>query len=291
MQNFYREAKIIISIVKADFSGFIRTFEIPNLRISFNLTKSIAWATNTGYIRIYNLSSDTRNSINYYGDRVELQAGYANGSGLQTLFVGRTTAVSHQFDAPEITTTLECADGDQFVNNKKGAYSFAPGTAARTVIQSIANDMQVDIGDISSSDNLAYPRGFSDTNLSKECMIKACNLLNLQASIQNNALYVVPKNRPRDIPPIDISESNGMQGVPERFTYKSLWEYKAQDAPTAGYKVNTILNPLILPGVPATLTSSHLNIFKEPHWIQTVRHAGDTHGPLWTSNLEMTLVK
>ena len=109
----------------------------------------------------------------------------------------------------------------------------------------------------------------------------------IQYSIQNNQLQIIPINGTISEPIIQVNQATGMQGIPQRYTYRSLDLYRSVDQRNTGYKVNVALNPFILPGSKIDLASSHLN-FRGPYRVETVRHEGDTFGLVWTSQLECT---
>lgn len=280
--KFLRIAKLVINIRSGDNPG---TITLTGLRISFSLQKNLSTASNPGVIKIWNLSSDHRNLINNFGDEVTLYAGYERGSGLELLYRGDTIAVSHTFTLPDIVTTLECADGDQFVNQKHFSLSFAPQTKVRTVIQEIANNMGIPIAEFGVSDDLVYPRGFSHDGMGKEGLNKACAYPNLQWSVQNGALQVVPIDGTIEEPAFKINVDTGMIGIPQRYTFRR------QDfivlGPAVGWKVNTLLYPIILPGAKLDIQSRYLG-FQGIFRCETIRHSGDTFGPNWESNMEVT---
>jgi hypothetical protein len=300
--TFIREATVTVNIRKGDFSGYeIPPIEISGLRVSFSILKSLAWSTNSAVIKIWNLSQSIRNIIKDYGDQVILYAGYERGSGTQLLYLGDTTAVSHIYEFPEIVTILECGDGEKYLNQLRVSVSFAANTPARSVISAIAQQMGIEFVEFASTENLVYRQGFKGIGMGKDVLTNACNKLGLQWSVQNNQLQIIPLDGSIQQTPIEINENTGMQGVPTRFTYRSLYLYRPIEvnplqAPLApsippsrpvGYKVNTILNPLILPGSAVNLTSNHLGI-KGPFRVENVRHEGDTYGFVWSSNLELT---
>lgn len=296
--KFYREAALKIRLRNADFNGYIGTVDISGLRVSFSITKSLAWSTNTANIKIWNLSQTNRNLIKDYGDEVTLYANYSensnpslgintNSKATEVLFIGDTTAVSHFYDKPEIITVLECGDGEKYLNQLHVTVSYAEGAQARTVISNIAQQMGLEVAEFANSDNLIYRQGYSYTGPGKDALTIVCNKLNLQWSVQNNALQIIPIKGTIEQPAIEINENTGMQGVPQRFTYRRLDQYRSIDAPTTGYKVKTALNPRILPGSKIILQSTHLD-FKGPYRVESISHDGDTYGFLWSSNIEVT---
>lgn len=311
MTKFYREATLRIRLRKENFSGYLPDpIHIRGLRVSFSLIKSLAWSTNSGVIRIWNLNQSHRNLLKDYGDEVTLYAGYRLETGPQVLYIGDTTAISHVYEQPEIVTILECGDGEKFLNQLRVSVSYASGTSARQIIKDIASQMGIALIEFADSDDLIYRQGYSFTGMGKDALVEVCDTLGLQPSVQDNMLQIIPKNGTIVQQPIIVNENTGMQGIPQRFTYKrlDLWRpvanklnilsssvVKASDSPSipisqpVGYKVNIALNPLVLPGARIILSSTHLG-FRGEFRIDNVRHEGDTYGLIWSSNLEVTEV-
>lgn len=288
--KFYREAKLRIRLRNSDFSGYVGTITLTGLRVSFSITKSLAWSTNSAVIKIWNLNQNHRNLIKDFGDEVTLYAGYREGGsddGLQVLFIGDTTAVSHFFDFPEIITVLECGDGDKFINQLRVSVSFAANSKARNIISAIAFQMGLPIIEYAASDDLVYRQGFQHIGMGKDALTKVCDYLDLQWSVQNNGLQIIPAKGVISEPAIYVNQNTGMQGVPQRFTYRRIDLYRAIDSPSTGYKVAVTLNPLVLPGSKIILQSTHLDV-KGPYRVESIRHEGDTYGPIWSSSLEVT---
>lgn len=288
MTEFIRNARLEVKIRNADFTGYERTLILEGLRVSFYIQKNLSITPNSGIIKIWNLSQSHRNLIKDYGDQVTVYAGYERGQGLELLYVGDTTAVYHSFDFPDIISTFECADGYKYINQKHVSLSFAPQTTVREVINKIATDMGIVVGEFSIPDSVVYGTGFSSVDLLKEALLKACALANLQVSVQNNKLQIIPINGTIIEQPFQISSDTGMIGVPERYTFVRSSFY--EKGPAIGYKVNTFLKPQILPGARVNLNSRYLG-FQGIFRVETVKHNGDTYGPFWQTNLELTEVR
>lgn len=299
--KFFREIILRIRIRNQTFSGYERTIFLRGLRASFSILKSLAWSTNTCTVRIWNLSQDHRNIIKDYGDEVTVYAGYKTAGGVQAIFIGDTTAVTHLYDQPEIITILECGDGEKFLNQLRVSLSFAEKTPAKTIIRAIASQMGLALIEFADSQNLIYRQPFNFIGMGKEALDEVCSKLSLQWSVQNQGLQVIPINGTINQPTVQISEQTGMQGLPQRYTYRRLELYRPTSYnvsqsqtgpriipnPTTGYKVNVVLTPMILPGSKVDLTCKHLKI-NSPFRVDNIRHEGDTYGFLWQSNLELT---
>jgi len=288
MVLFGRVAKLIIQTPDQDNTDYVNRFEIQDLRVSFSVMKSLQWSGNSAIIKVWGLKQSTRNLIKEYGTQVQLYAGYEQDAGTQLLFIGQTIAVYHTYEQPEIISTFECIDGDKYFNQAKGSVSYAPGTLAKTVIEDLASKTGVKLASFNAPQNLQYQNGFSFTGSLREGIFKACDFLNLQATIQNNILYVVPIKGITPEPIYEINENTGMHGIPERYTYRRLWQYRAVDRPQVGFRITNSLFPLIKPFDHIRLTSTHLQIVQKPCRVESVRHMGDNYGAEWATHIEVT---
>jgi hypothetical protein len=234
------------------------------------------------------MSQNLRSLIKDFGDEVTLYAGYERGSGTQLLFIGETTTVSHSYDQPEIITTLECLDGDKILNNLRVTLSYEGKISARQIVMDIAKQVGLNISIFAPGEDKIYTNGKAINTMAKDALADVCAFLGMQASVQNNFLQIIPLKGSPSPNPIIINENTGMQGIPQWFTYKRLYLYRATDAPTTGYKVNITLNPLILPGQLVQLESNHLQEGISGRFrVENIRHEGDTWGQNWFSNLEL----
>ena len=306
MTNFYRIAKTEILLSNGQpipsvppSPGFHGRLLIENLRISFSIQKNLAWSTNSCQLRIWNLSADHRNQLRNYGDRVILYAGYQNeltqptvytGStaNAKILFRGDTTNVRHIYDYPDIVTVIECGDGERFSNQQLIEVSYKESVPARSVIENIASQIGLTISEFSNTPNIIYQTGYVYAGPAKDALQEVCAYLNVQWSIQNEMLQIVPVTGTVAQPPFVVNADTGMVGVPERYTYKRLDLYR--NGPKTGWRVRSTLRPAILPGSRILLESQHISLDPGSFRVETIRHDGDTYGPQWFSNMEVTLV-
>jgi len=289
VRNFKRVAKLRIT-VKSDEGSPLQIFDINGLRMSFAINKSLSWSVNSGIIRVWNLNQKTRNLINDFGDEVELWAGYEDDSNLQLLYTGQTSAVGHQFTQPEIVSTFQCGDGNKYLNEMFSSFSFGADTPAKDVINAIADVMGLKVV-IPPADDLVYRQGFKSCSPVKDALYKACEYLGLQFIINNDLLTIVPKNPKVSGLIYAINEATGMIGIPERYSSQVQNLYGPDNRPETGYKIVTCLKPQIQPKDFISLSSTHLGIANQTHFVKTIKHIGDTFGPEWISQLECNLIK
>lgn len=270
-------------------AGYRGDLSIEKLRISFSIFKSISWSTNTSNIRIFNLSPQNRNQLAMYGDLIRLSAGYLGNGGPQVIFIGNSTQVSHAFALPDIISTIEAGDGQKQLNEITVNISFAENTPAREIIQFVADKMGLTIVDFAESNNLVYPLGYNDADLAKNILDKVCKKLNLTWTVQNGNLVILVSGKGNQKPIVDVNATNGMIGIPERYSDKRQYLYSAlppNAAPKDGWRVKMLLRPDLLPGDRIRLRSTVLGI-DSVFYILTVRHEGDNFGPQFETTLEV----
>lgn len=297
MSKFRRIANVRIDLTKEYVAGrkltigpdgYTGMLNISNLRMSFSIQKNFGWATNSCNLSIWNLSQQNRNVLKDFGDRITVSAGYIDDTGLQTLFIGDSTVVSHAYASPEIVTSIMCGDGDKILNNVVLNIKFDPGTPVESVIREIARQMGLPVIELVIPPGEVYEYGFSESRMGKDMMDMVCARVGLQASVQNNGFHILPLFGSTRRPPFLINAETGMIGIPERFTSKRQYVY-AQN-PQNGWKVRTTLNPQILPGDRVNIVSKQVELPSGTFVVYSIRHEGDTYGNAWYSELEVYLI-
>lgn len=287
MTRFNRVASVEIGLRNANFSGYIGTIKLSNLRTAFSVQKNLAWSANTASVKIWNLSQEKRNRIKDYGDQVIVSAGYSEDTGEQLLFIGNTTQVSHAYEQPEIITTLDCGDGERILNQKHISVSFKENVPVRQVIETIAQQMELTISEFTPTDNVVYEQGFEFIGMGKNAIDKTVARLGLKWSVQNSKLQIIPLFGTTSKPAVEINADTGMIGIPQRFTDKRAALYLG--GPKTGYIVTTTLRPDILPGDLVNVKSQRIGL-DGPYSVYSIKHEGDTFGPNWRSTMEIILI-
>lgn len=287
--QFDRLINLRIRLTDPTNTGYRGNLLIDNLRITFSVFKTESWSTNTAEIKIYNLGPDNRNQLSNYGDEVRLFAGYRDNGGTQLLFTGNVTQLSHIFAEPEIISVLNVGDGERVLNQLLIPVSFGAGISVRTVIEYIADKMGLELVDFALTEDFKYATGFKGVDLAKNILDNTCRKLGLTWSVQNNNLVIVHRSIGTNKPPVEINANTGMIGIPERFTDKRQYLYRAlppNEAPKPGWKIRTLLNPSILPGDRVKIKSLKADI-DGLYYVLTIRHEGDNYGPQFESILEV----
>ena len=266
--------------------------EISGLRMAFSVYKTESSSTNTANIRVWNLSDSKRNILNNYGNQIKIFAGYKQETGAQLLFIGNSNLTSHIFAQPEVITVFDCGDGERSLNSIIATASFGANTPVRQVIEFYANILGLDIVEIAPTNNIVYSLGHKFTGIAKDGLDIACKAVDLEYSVQNNNLIILKTGQGSIKPPVLIDADSGMIGIPQRFTDRRQFNYRAlppNGSPLPGWKVRTLLRPDVLPKDRIRIKSVRADI-DGIFYVTSVRHEGDTFGPQFESLFEVVSV-
>jgi len=186
-----------------------------DLKISFDVEKTVSGEPNEASIRIWNLNDSSRNTINEELTLITLEAGYLFEGSRGVIFTGFVRDVTHERIDTDIVTTIEAGDGDKAARRSYIAKTYAAGTAILDVIKAIQSEMDdVALGEV------ILPEGIGDLKRSLSFMAPPQRCLNelgrtygFYWSIQNGALEIIPGDGFMS-DTVDITPTTGLIGVP-----------------------------------------------------------------------------
>lgn len=245
-----------------------------NLRITFDITKTITSEPNASEISIYNLNQANRNLITTkVYNRVELYVGYKEGD-LRMIFKGDIIKVVNTQSDLDVITKLKCSDGYFAYTGKTLVKTIAAGQSDSDVINESLNSFGIQKGNIELPCNKILPRARVMMCNTRDAVNKVALNNNADWSIQDNQLVVIPRDKAiRDDEGFVISSETGMIGTPQ--------------AVSGGIEVTTLCNPHFKIGSLVRIESK----FKEycgDYKIKSIQHSGDLIGNDWKSKLVCT---
>jgi len=274
--------------------------EVAGLRIEFSVEKTSTETLNNSTIDIYNLSPDSQKLVETPNNAVILKAGYKQDVGAKTIFVGIVRRSLTVRAGPDWVTKLELDDGLIAYRDSKRAFSFPAGASGVAVLKNVASSFGLDVRQLPTVQDKAYPGGFSFVGRSREAMAKVCGYLGLEWSIQNQEIQVIKKGGAAQRTAIVLSEDTGLIGSPaleaktlsdkaaakEGITVNTAGVIKRRSANSdgevetklevQGYKVVSLLQPTLEPGGVVQLKSRGIDgqFFK----IEKLKHSGSNFG-------------
>lgn len=288
--------------------------ELSGLRFAFSIQKGATKSPNQCTLRVWNTAPETRALIETIGNVLILKAGYKEDIGAATIFSGNVTRALTVREGPDWITELELRDGFLEFRDAKVSMSFSAGATTKQVIQDISKKFSLPVRplptDVASKQ---YKGGFAFVGRVRDAMDKACDHMGLEWSIQNREIQIIKKGGTIKQKAYVLSAGTGLIGSPTQESKTMTEKAAAKEGITAkqpgvrktterdkdgevqemlqvlGYKVKTLLQPLIEPGGYVQVKSRGID--GEFFRVEELTHAGDTHGNEWHTELTLRYVK
>lgn len=238
------------------------------LRVSFDVTKTISSSPNTARIAIWNLNEGHRNAVGKELDQVILEAGYIptfGQSNVGIIFKGYMRDVIHRRDGQtDIVTELTTGDGDKAYRYGTISETFPAGTPVEYVVESIYGELEdVDRGEWIFPQNMQpFRRPYSIAGSATRHLDTLGRGRKFYWSIQNGAMEIIPSD---GVLPgsVYIAKTSGMVDYPA--------------ITDNGVRVTTLLNPEIRPNRTVQIQSEFLqmNAASGIYRVSQVRFYGD----------------
>lgn len=269
----------------------ISDLDVAELRITFDIAKSLIGYPNLGNIKVYNLSSNSRNKIEEKGLKVQLFAGYEDTS-VPLLFDGDVINVVHQKKGVDWISEIFAADGANILNTATVNTTLPAGIDTGQIYDALINQMSgVKKGITKGLQNcLSGKRSLlRELQLSgnvKDWLDKISKDCGFEYSVNEGVIETTPTGFPlSDVPPIIINQNSGMIGSPERTE--------------VGINVRNLLLPELKLGrtirvesISAKINIGNLFFRTIPpirnegiYRIDKMIHTGDTHENTWQTQI------
>lgn len=301
---FNREASLVIGAEGG------KGRELKGLRFAFSIQKGATKSPNQCTVRIWNAAPDTRATIEVIGNVLILKAGYIEDVGASTIFTGNVTRSLTVREGADLITELEMEDGFLEFRDTKVSISFAKGATTKQVLSELAKKFELPVRQLPSDiADKTYSAGFAFVGRVRDAMDRACDFMNLEWSIQNREIQIIPKGGVFTQRAYLLSSNTGLIGSPEQES-KTMTEKAAakigitssqagvrkttrrdkdgnvqERLKVMGYKVKTLLQPFIEPGGYVQLKTRGIN--GEFFRVEELVHVGDTHGNEWHTELTL----
>ena len=207
------------------------------LRVTFNVSRSISGSANSFSIKIYNLNESHRNSIGLELDQVMLEAGYTppeGGGNVGIIAKGRIRDYQHDRDGADIITTVSCGDGDKAYRRAAISKTIPKGTPLPEVVEQIHQEMKKE--GITRGE-WSFPEKVKNTKLKRPYSMCGSCTRELDTLGRGHGFYWNIQNETMEVIPSDghlpgmilVSPETGMVGTPT--------------ITDNGIKVKALLNP------------------------------------------------
>lgn len=260
---------------------------IKDLKIIFDITKSLISIPNIAKIQLYNPSEKTQSFLQKKFTKIQLKAGYKNSTGL--IFKGEIRNVFQSRLGVDRILTIYSGDGEKDWQNAMLNKTYTKNISIKTIVQDLFETFEnTGLGDISGVPDVKDKlMGQTLSGSSKDILDKYADEYNFEWSIQDGIIVVstnddlLKRNEA-----VLISSTTGMIGAP---TVTEI-----------GADVTTLLNPRLLPNFGFKIESVNANFqignlfFRDIkktsaeglYKIQEVNFRGDSREGEWVSSIK-----
>ena len=288
--------------------------ELAGLRFSFSIQKGSTKTPNQCTVKVWNAAPDTRALIEVIGNVLILKTGYSEDIGATTIFTGNVTRTLTVREGPDWITELELQDGFVEFRDAKVSLSFGKGATVSQVVTAISKKFGLPVRPLPADvAKKQYPAGFAFVGRVRDAMDKACENGGLEWSIQNREIQIIKKGGVFKQKAYLLTPDTGLIGSPMQESKTMTEKAAAKEGITAsqpgvrkttkrdkdgevqqmlrvlGYKVKTLLQPLVEPGGYVQVKSKGVD--GEFFRVEELTHIGDTHGNEWHTELTLRYVK
>lgn len=194
-------------------------FKISNHEIDFSIKKTINndKKLNSMQIKIINLDREYRNILSSKRNLVLIfKAGYKEESTI--IFEGKITRSSSKNSGLEFETNIEAVEGFIAARDGKISKSFAPGTNALTIVNSLCSELissenEMSMGSIYNKEILSskiYRNGYSCCGLIRSELSKILSTVSMCFSVDNNILFISAHDKATQMSGILLDYSSGL---------------------------------------------------------------------------------
>lgn len=188
---------------------------ITDLKMTFEVTKSITESANTCKISIYNLRNETTKKIIEADTNLILKAGYADEGGAKNIFFGAVLSTLDRKEGSDRILEIEALDGIKEIKDKTISKSYKEGTSIKQIVNDFTTVIGLPVRNIKTLPNMQYVNGFSYAGYALKGLSKILGYAKRYYTIQNGELVILDIGETYVTTGLTISDTTGLISVPE----------------------------------------------------------------------------
>lgn len=259
--------------------------EIRDLRVSFELTKTLLGYPNRGVVEVYNLAEEDIQRITQKFSTLRLFAGYAER--VKQVFEANVKNFYKARSNPDSIFTFITSSGSRAWDSSVFSKTYNAGTSANTIIEEVGNSFDgVQLG--ARVSNPEWPTLLANgtfSGSSSRVMDQLSREYNFDWAIDQQELNIVPRGFAlEDLPLVEITPDTGLIGSP------TLTEL--------GADFRVLMNPDLVPGRRVQMRADFVQLGQSGtefrrvrttadgiYKIMETRHIGDSRGQDWYTDI------
>lgn len=258
--------------------------------ISFRVEKSTTEALNKGECTIYNLSDDTIKKLNKVGNKLKIEAGYADENNIAQVFFGDIARGEVRREAPNRALSLFAADGRKKSLENSVTLSYKKDSSVTDIFNKIVNALDYPLGgETPQLSGKKFTTAFAFTGLAVDALKLVLSRVGYKYSIQNEQVYILKADlsaAAAEITGLKLTYDSGVIAAPEQIIDDSQSAEIKDDAP-AKWRVRSLLFPQLVPGSSIVVKAGDLD---GTLLLESVVFQGDNFGGEFSAECEGTIL-
>lgn len=197
----------------------VGTLDVSGLAVEFSVHRTLKKEPNTAEIVIYNLNADSRARIEAL-DRVPVRVEAGYDAGASEILLGFLRKAWSVKSGPTWETHVQSGDGENLIAKKTISKGYAKGTRVSDVVSDLVEALEVESSDAldqaiaSATLGPDFPQGTVVEGHAADELDEILSAANLEWSIQNGKLQVLPRGEPLGGRAIRLTPDTGLEGSP-----------------------------------------------------------------------------
>lgn len=208
------------------------------LTIHFDVEFDDTEKINTATIKVYNLSNSTIAGI-ITNSVVTLSAGYEEDMG--EIFNGVAKDVKTTWQGVDKITVIQCVDEHGSYLTKKVVKTFAPGTAASTVLKYLVSEAGLSMGDFSPPTDFIYRNGKTLNGNVDKLLKTVVKDTKSKMRIGSGKMYIRDSTK-GDATGFVLNKESGLIDHPEPIETEEETKDMGDKKKRSGYRLKMLLN-------------------------------------------------
>lgn len=258
----------------------IGDLDITGLRASFVVKRTTKATPNTCSLELWNPSPQTIKEICSPKTKlpIAINAGYEDGTSL--IYLGEVRNGIPSRDGADVVVSMSTGDGEKEIQTARLTVPVGPKTPANVVLPNIVKSLGLKMGNtaaaaakLAKNQPVLYPVATVLDGNAWQALQDFCDAAELECSVQDGAVQILPKGDPLDERPYIISENTGLQGTP-----------------AVDYDGSISFTCAMLPGIrPAIRVQLETEFVSGLYRLDECTYTGDTWGDDW--KIDCTIAK
>lgn len=244
-----------------------KSFNNDDFDIEFDVEFGESSDPKISTVSIYNLSDETISAIKSK-DYVILNCGY--GMNVGNILKGKIDKVDTHWEEVDKVTVIKVGDGSFEWSFKRTNKTYAPGSTSKLIITDLANQLGLEVGEITLERDIEFPRGRSVSGATQYELRKLVDETGSKMYIDKEKLYIRPKKK-GTVTGFVLNSDTGLIESPQKITNKD-----EQGNEVVKYRVNCLLNHKITTDsilvIQSRTANGNFRVVKGRH---IARHTGD----------------